>query len=69
MKSHAKGSKADYKRIKTIGKNKTISFGCKKLVKGTKYSFKIRSFKTITKGKNKGKKVYSSFVTISAKAK
>lgn len=69
MKSLAKGAKAGYKRIKVIGKNKTTSYHCKKLVKGTKYSFKVRSFKTLNKGKNKGKKVYSSFVTVNGKAK
>lgn len=69
MKSLAKGAKADYRRIKVVGKNKATGYRCKKLVKGTKYSFKVRSFKTLNKGQHKGKKIYSSFVTVHAKVK
>lgn len=64
MKVHVKGFKTKFNRVKTIKKNKTTSYRYKMAVRGMKYSFKVRSFKNI-----KGKKIFGSYVTVSAKAK
>lgn len=64
MKVHVKGFKTNFNRVKTITKNKITGYRCKMLVRGMKYSYQIRTFKTI-----KGKRIYSPFVTVSAKAK
>lgn len=50
-----KGTKGSYKKIKTAG-SKTVKYTKSKLKKGTKYYFKIRTYRTV-----KGKKVYSSY--------
>ena len=45
-----------FKKIKTITKNKTITYKDKKLKANTKYYYKIRTYKTV-----KGKKIYSKY--------
>lgn len=64
MKVHVKGFKTKFNRVKTIKKNKITGYRYKMAVRGMKYSFKVRSFKKI-----KGKKIFSPYVTVSAKAK
>lgn len=68
-KTSGKDSKGAYKLVKTIKSNKVVQYSDKKLKRGKSYSYKIRSFKKLSKSKPKGKKVYSSFVTVSAKVK
>ena len=64
MKVHVKGFKTKFNRVKTITKNKITGYRYKMAVRGMKYIYKVRSFKKI-----KGKKIFSPFVTVSAKAK
>ena len=64
MKVHVKGFKTNFNRVKTIKKNKITGYKCRMLVRGMKYSYKVRAFKKV-----KGKKIYGPFVTVSAKAK
>lgn len=64
MKVHVKGFKTKFNRVKTIKKNKTTGYRCKMLVRGMKYSYKVRSFKKVS-----GKTIYGSYVTVTAKAK
>lgn len=64
MKVHVKGFKTNFNRVKTIKKNKINGYRCKMLVRGMKYSYKVRAYKVV-----KGKKIYGSYVTVSAKAK
>ncbi len=64
MKVHVKGFKTKFNRVKTIKKNKTTGYRCKMLVRGMKYSYKVRSFKKVS-----GKTVYGPYVTVTAKAK
>ena len=49
----------EYKRIKTITKNSTVSYTNTKLTNGTTYYYKVRAYKTV-----KGKKVYGEFSPI-----
>lgn len=44
-----------YKKIKTIGKGKTVSFTKTKLSKKKSYSFKVRAYVTVD-----GKKIYGA---------
>lgn len=64
MKVHVKGFKTNFNRVKTIKKNKVTGYRCKMLVRGMKYSYKVRSFKKVN-----GKKIYGPFVKVTAKAK
>lgn len=64
MKVHVKGFKTEFARVKTIKKNKTTGYRNTMLVKGMKYSYKVRAYKTI-----KGKTVYGPYVTVTTKAK
>ncbi len=50
------GKKGTYKVVKTIKKNKTVSFTKKKLKKGKTYYVKVRAYKMIG-----GKKVYGAY--------
>ncbi len=50
------GKKGAFKRIKTIKKNKIVSYTKKKLKKGKVYYFKVRAYKVIEK-----KKVYGAY--------
>ena len=63
-KLKAKGFKTSFNRVKTIKKNKVTGYRCKMLVRGMKYSYRVRAFKTI-----KGKKIFGPFVMVTAKAK
>ncbi len=64
MKVHVKGFKTKFNRVKTIKKNKITGYRCKMLVRGMKYSYRVRTYKKV-----KGKKVYSPFVKVTTKAK
>lgn len=64
MKVHLKSFKTPFKLVKTNKKNKTTGYRSKMLVRGMKYSYKVRSFKKI-----KGKKIFGPFVTVTTKAK
>lgn len=64
MKVHVKGFKTKFNKVKTIKKNKVTGYRCKMLVRGMKYSYKVRSYKKVN-----GKKIYSPFVTVSTRAK
>lgn len=64
MKVHVKGFKTKFNRVKTIKKNKVTGYRCKMLVRGMKYSYKVRSFKKVN-----GKKIYGPFVTVTTRAK
>lgn len=64
MKVHVKGFKTNFNRVKTIKKNKITGYRCKMLVRGMKYSYRVRAYKKI-----KGKKIYGPYVTVSTKAK
>lgn len=64
MKVHVKGFKTKFNKVKTIKKNKVTGYRCKMLVRGMKYSYKVRSFKKVN-----GKKIYSPFVTVTTRAK
>ena len=64
MKVHVKGFKTKFNRVKTIKSNKTTGYRCKMLVRNMKYSYRVRQFVKV-----KGKKVYSPYVTVTAKAK
>lgn len=64
MKVHVKGFKTKFNKVKTIKKNKTTGYRCKMLVRGMKYSYKVRTYKKV-----KGKKIFSPFVTVTTKAK
>jgi len=50
------GSKGKYKIVKTIKKNKTVSFTKKKLKKGKTYYIKVRAYKKVN-----GKKIYGAY--------
>ncbi len=63
-KVHVKGFKTKFSRVKTIKKNKITSFRSRYKVRGMKYSYRVRTYKKV-----KGKKIYSPFVTVSAKSK
>ena len=54
-----------YKLVKTIKKNKTVTYTNKNLKKGKKYYYKVRAYKTVRKKKVFGK--YSSIVRVSVK--
>ena len=47
MKVHVKGFKTSFNRVKTIKKNKVTGYRCKMLVRGMKYSYRVRAFKRI----------------------
>lgn len=64
MKVHVKGFKTNFARVKTISKNKITRYRNTMLVRGMKYSYKVRAFKRI-----KGKNIYGPFVTVTTKAK
>ena len=64
MKVHVKGFKTEFARVKTIKKNKITGYRNKMLVRGMKYSYKVRAYKTI-----KGKTIYGPYVTVTTKAK
>lgn len=53
------GAKGKYKLIKTIKKNKTVTYTKKKLKKGKTYYFKVRAYKTI-----RGKKNFGSYSSV-----
>ena len=54
--------KGKYKVIKTVTKPSTVKFTKKKLKKGKKYFFKVRTYKTVS-----GKKYYSSWSAVKYK--
>lgn len=64
MKVHVKGFKTKFNRVKTIKKNKITGYRYKMAVRGMKYSYRVRSFKKVG-----SKKIFSPFVTVTAKAK
>jgi hypothetical protein len=64
MKVHVKGFKTNFNLVKTIKTNKTTGYRCKMLVRGMKYSYKVRSFKKVN-----GKKIYGPYVTVTTRAK
>lgn len=66
MKVHVKvkGFKTHFGRVKTITKNKITGYRYKMGVRGMKYSFRVRTFKKV-----KGKRIFSPYVTVSAKSK
>lgn len=49
----------NYKKVKTITKNKTVSYTITKLTKGKTYYVKVRSYKTVN-----GKKYYSNYSSV-----
>lgn len=64
MKVHVKGFKIGFDRVKTINSNKTTGYRCSMLVRGMKYSYRVRSFIKVH-----GKKVFSPYVTVTTRAK
>ena len=64
MKVHVKGFKTNFNRVKTVNRNKTTGYRCKMLVRGMKYSYRVRSYV-----KMGGKKIYGPYVTVSTRAK
>lgn len=64
MKVHVKGFKTGFDRVKTVNSNKTTGYRCKMLVRGMKYSYRVRSFIKVN-----GKKIYSPYVTVTTRAK
>ena len=50
------GKKGKYKLIKTVKKNKIVSYSKKNLKKGKTYYIKVRAYKVID-----GKKVYGTY--------
>ena len=50
------GKKGKYKLIKTVKKNKIVTYTKKKLKKGKAYYIKVRAYKVID-----GKKVYGTY--------
>ncbi len=53
-----------WKTLKTISKNTTVTYKAAKLKSKTSYKFRVRAYKTVD-----GKKVYSSYKSVSAKTK
>lgn len=51
-----KGTKGSFKRIKTITKGVAVQYTNSRLKKGSRYTFRIRAYRTV-----KGKKLYSSY--------
>lgn len=51
-----------YKKVKTIGKGKTVTYTDKKVSSGKTYYYKVRSYRTVN-----GKKVYSGYSSIVSK--
>ncbi|MCR5798330.1 MAG: hypothetical protein K6G63_10485 [Eubacterium sp.] len=64
MKVHVSGFKTNFNRVKTLKKNNITGYRCKMLVRGMKYSYKVRGYCKVGK-----KKVYGDFVKVTAKAK
>lgn len=64
MKVHVKGFKTNFNRVKTVNRNKITGYRCKMLVRGMKYSYRVRSYV-----KMGGKKIYGPYVTVSTRAK
>lgn len=64
MKVHVKIFKMGFGRVKTINSNKTTGYRSKLLVRGMKYSYRVRSFIKVN-----GKKIYSPYVTVTTRAK
>lgn len=64
MKVHVKGFKTKFNLVKTLKNNKVTGYRCKMLVRGMKYSYRIRTFKKVN-----GKKVYSPFVKVTTRAR
>lgn len=64
MKVHVKGFKTNFRKVKTVKKNKVTGYRCKMLVRGMKYSYKVRTYKIV-----KGRKIFSPFVTVTTRAK
>lgn len=64
MKVHVKGFKTKFNPVKTLKTNKVTGYRCKMLVRGMKYSYRIRTYKKV-----KGKKIYSPFVKVTARAR
>ncbi len=63
MKVHVKGFQTGFNKMKTLNKNNITGYRRSMLVTGMKYSFRVRSFVKVNK-----KKIYSDFVTVTAKA-
>lgn len=59
-----KGIKLSYTKLKNVKSYKKTSLKNKMLVPGMKYSYKIRTYKTVD-----GKKIYSEYVSLTKKAK
>ncbi|MCM1499820.1 MAG: fibronectin type III domain-containing protein, partial [Clostridium sp.] len=53
---YMKTGSGKYKLVKTINKGKTVSYTQSKLKKGTKYTFKVRAYKSAG-----GQKVYGAY--------
>lgn len=64
MKVHVKGFKTNFNCVKTIKTNKTTGYRCKMLVRGMKYSYKVRGYKKVG-----GKKIYGEYTKVTTKAK
>ncbi|PSL40772.1 subtilase family protein [Planomicrobium soli] len=57
----ATSKKGNYTKIKTTASGSTIKFSNKSLVRGKTYYYKVRAYRIVN-----GKKIYSSFTTISS---
>ena len=64
MKVHVKIFKMGFGLVKTINRRKTTGYRSKLLVRGMKYSYRVRSFTKVN-----GKRIYSPYVTVTARAK
>lgn len=64
MKVHLKVFKMEFGLVKTINSNKTTGYRSTLLVRGMKYSYRVRSFTKVN-----GKRVYSPYVTVTTRAK
>ena len=53
------GSSAKYSIVQTVTSGNTLSYTNKKLVKNSKYYYKVRAYRIVN-----GEKIYSSFSTV-----